>query len=264
MAHVLRYCHREKIPTFVLGKGSNVLFDDRGFNGCVILNRVEFIEPGQENLFRAGAGVGFNTLGILTARLGFTGLEFASGIPGTVGGAVFMNAGAHGCETGDVVDSVEIVTAEGTSRTLTRDNGELAWSYRTSPFQQMEGLAAIVAATFKLDKSGDARKRQLTFMDSRRQTQPITAKTAGCVFRNPGGGQPSAGALLDQLGLKGLSIGGAQVSEKHANFLVNTGSATCEDIRVLIDEVKKRVKEKTEVELHEEIRYVPHGYSSQQ
>lgn len=161
----LRYCHCKKIPTFILGKGSNVLFDDHGFNGCVILNRVDFIEHDEDGTFRVGAGVGYNTLGILTARLGFTGLEFASGIPGTVGGAVFMNAGAHGCETGDVVESVEIVTVAGTSRTLSRSQGELAWAYRTSPFQQMEGLAAIVATTFKLERSSDARKRQLKFMD---------------------------------------------------------------------------------------------------
>jgi UDP-N-acetylmuramate dehydrogenase len=142
-----------------------VLFDDRGFNGCVILNRVDFIEPGDDGTFRVGAGVAFNSLGILTARLGFTGLEFASGIPGTVGGAVFMNAGAHGCETGDVVESVEIVSELGVSRTLTSSQGDLDWAYRTSPFQSMPGLAAIVAATFRLKKSGDARKRLMDYMD---------------------------------------------------------------------------------------------------
>jgi UDP-N-acetylmuramate dehydrogenase len=160
-------------------------------------------------------------------------------------------------ETADVLQSVEIVTSSGDWCTLSKEREELAYSYRTSPFQKMKHVAAIVAATFHLTPCPNARQRQKLFLDRRRRTQPVTERSAGCVFRNPGTGCESAGALIDAAGLKGMSIGAARVSEKHANFLVNDGAARSQDMQALIALVKKQVYEKLGVQLQEEVQYVP-------
>ncbi|CAK9192480.1 unnamed protein product [Sphagnum troendelagicum] len=257
LASALRYCQNHNIPWFVVGKGSNCLFDDRGFDGCIILNRINFVEVLDSGIYRVGSGHAFNIFGMLCSCDGFSGLEFASGIPGTVGGAIFMNAGADGQETADVLQSVEIVTSSGDWCTLSKEREELAYSYRTSPFQKMKHVAAIVAATFQLTPCPNARQRQKLFLDRRRRTQPVAERSAGCVFRNPGTGCESAGALIDAAGLKGMSIGAARVSEKHANFLVNDGAARSQDMQALIALVKKQVYEKLGVQLQEEVQYVP-------
>jgi UDP-N-acetylmuramate dehydrogenase len=165
VVHCDRYCQNHNVPWFVVGKGSNCLFDDRGFDGCIILNRINFVEVLDSGVYRVGSGHAFNILGMLCSRDGFSGLEFASGIPGTVGGAIFMNAGADGQETADVLQSVEIVTSSGDWCTLSKEREELAYSYRTSPFQKMKHVAAIVAATFQLTPCPNARQRQKLFLD---------------------------------------------------------------------------------------------------
>jgi UDP-N-acetylmuramate dehydrogenase len=203
-------------------------------------------------LFYVGAGYSFSLLGSQTARQGWSGLEFASGIPGSVGGAVYMNAGANGQQTCDTLVSVDYITEEGHYLILPR--AELQFAYRTSPFQTQKG--AIAGATFQLESSSTARNKQLEIIRYRQDTQPYNAKSAGCVFRNPS--CASAGALIQQCGLKGVSIGGAQISEKHANFLINHQNATAQDILDLIHLVQKEVYHKMEISLDIEICYIPY------
>ncbi|KAG0603838.1 hypothetical protein M758_10G124300 [Ceratodon purpureus] len=262
MATVLRYCTSHDLRWFVVGKGSNCLFDDRGFDGCIILNRIDFLENLGMGRYRVGSGYAFNMLGVQCSREGYSGLEFAGGIPGTVGGAVYMNAGADGQETGDVVQNVEIVTTSGVSCSLSRDAGELKFEYRTSPFQKMRDSAVIVAATFELQPSPDSRQRQRMYLERRKRTQPVSERSAGCVFRNPGAGCQSAGALIEQAGLKGAAIGGARISEKHANFLINGGGSKSHDMQALIALVKEQVHKKFGLWLEDEVLYIPYSHDN--
>lgn len=251
MVAVIGHCIEENIPYLVIGKGSNVLFDDRGFDGLIILNKIDFFEDNQQGQFHVGAGYSFSRLGAQTARNKWSGLEFASGIPGSVGGAVFMNAGANGTETCEVLESVDYIDKKGVFQCL--DKNAIEFSYRYSSFQEWGG--AIVGATFKLSSLDSARKKQIDIIEYRTKTQPYGDKSAGCIFRNPEGGH--AGQLIEKAGLKGLSVGGAQVSGLHANFIVNSKGATANDVTRLIRAIKEQVKEKMEVDLHDEVRVIP-------
>lgn len=252
MQETLRLCHHHHLPYFILGKGSNTLFDDRGFAGVVIANRIQFLSKIDEETWHVGAGYSFSLLGSQTSREGLAGLEFASGIPASVGGAVFMNAGANGSETAHPLFSVDFITDEGELITFNKD--ELNFSYRFSTFHEMKG--AIVGATFKLSKSPEARQKQLDIIHYRKNTQPYGSKSAGCIFRNPSCGH--AGALIEQSNLKGKKIGGAEVSTLHANFLINADGATSSDLLNLISYVKLKVKEETGFDLEHEVRYIPY------
>ncbi len=246
---LLHHCQDEQLPFLVIGKGSNCLFDDRGFDGLVILNKIAFCNWNFP-IVHVGAGYSFSLLGTQTARKGFAGLEFASGIPGSVGGAVYMNAGANGAETCDTLMEVEFINQQGQLETLTRD--QIDFSYRFSSFQTRKG--AIASAKFRLQMCEEARKKQLGIIDYRTKTQPYSDKSAGCVFRNP---KPhSAGALIEQCGLKGKHIGGAEVSILHGNFIVNKGGASARDIFELAELVKTTVKEKMGIDLELEIRCI--------
>lgn len=265
-AHLLcaaRLARARSIPLLVLGRGSNCLFSDRGFDGLVVLNRfagdIDGVEAVGLGRVRVWSGYPFNRLGVRTAAEGWGGLEFAGGIPGTVGGAAFMNAGANGQETGEAVESVEVVSREGEVRILGRD--DVRFGYRWSSLQDMQDLAAIIAVTFRLRPVPAARDRQREFLDRRRKTQPTGERSAGSVFRNPAGLGVTAGELIDIAGLKGLKIGGAKVSDLHANFIVNTGGATAKDVLALISTIKERVDQMFGIELIEEIRYVPYSTS---
>ncbi len=250
MQEALIYCRQASMPFFILGKGSNSLFDDRGFNGLVISNRIQFCHDLDPKV-HVGAGYSFSLLGVQTARRGLGGLEFASGIPASVGGAVYMNAGANGGQTFDCLETVEYVHTDGTLKTYAKN--EIAFSYRFSQFQKLEG--AIVSAQFHLQPSKEARQKQLGIVDYRSKTQPYKDKSAGCVFRNPQVG--SAGALIESCGLKGIMQGDAQVSSVHANFIVNLGKATAKDVLDLIQKVQETVKEKENIDLEMEVRIVP-------
>lgn len=252
LQQALTMCKEEKLNFLILGKGSNCLFDDRGFNGAVIFNKIDFLETLEPGVFHVGAGFNFSRLGSLTARQGWSGLEFASGIPGTVGGAVYMNAGANGTETCKSLIAVDYVTDSGEIQHLQKE--DLSFSYRTSSFQKING--AIAAATFKLTPSSEARTKQLDIITYRKNTQPYGDKSAGCMFRNPTGNH--AGALIEQCGLKGYTLGGARVSELHANFIINSGKGTAQDILELIRLIKKQVREKTGYDLETEVKYIPY------
>ena len=250
MEDIRKFLSREHLPFWVVGKGSNSLFDDCGFDGMVILNNIGFIEFEEGNL-HVGAGYSFSLLGTQMSRKGWGGLEFATGIPGTVGGAIYMNAGASGAETKDVLTQVGIVNEYGEFETTT----DLEFSYRSSSFQKRDDI--IVSAHFKLSKKKSARQEQAEMIEYRMKTQPYGEKSAGCVFRNPHGS--SAGALIERCGLKGKRIGDAQVSTLHANFIINRGKATGRDILELAGLIKEEVKRQTGKELEMEIRPIPYS-----
>jgi UDP-N-acetylmuramate dehydrogenase len=252
LEEALAFARREELPHWILGCGSNTLFDDRGYAGLVVLNQIDQLEQ-REQWVRVGAGYRFNRLAVVTAAAGWAGLEFGAAIPGSVGGAVYMNAGASGQETGQVLREVTCIDSAG-NRVVHRCEG-MPFGYRQSPFQK--GLGAIVEALFELTSDPSARERQQQMLSHRRLTQPLADKSAGCAFRNPAG--HSAGALIDQCGLKGTLLGDAQVSPIHANFIVNRGGATCEQIRTLIAQVKEAVFKQHQVELEEELRYLPYN-----
>lgn len=250
MKKALQFAKEEDIPFFVVGKGSNCLFDDRGFNGLVILNKISYLENPLPGFFKAGSGYSFSLLGVKTARAGWSGLEFASGIPATVGGAVFMNAGANGKETANTIVSVEYLNQSNEMISFSKEN--LTFSYRTSPFQKMHGV--ILSASFQLTQAADARNKQLDIIHYRQITQPYKKMSAGCIFKNPV--SSSAGAIIDQCGLKGLMVGGAKVSELHANFIVNEANATCKDVKALIEVIREKVQLSMGITLESEVRYV--------
>ena len=251
MQSALSVIHKMGERFLVIGKGSNLLFDDRGFNGIVIHNRITHLEW-NENEVTVGAGYSFALLGSKTARKGYGGLTFASGIPGSVGGAVYMNAGAEGKETKDPLHSVQFVTKEGELIRFTKE--ELLFSYRSSPFQQKEG--AIVEASFLLQEDKGALVEQKKIMEKRVKSQPLKEKSCGCVFRNPQG--EKAGRLIEGLGWKNRAIGGAVVSPIHANFIVNRGNARGSDVRELITAIQEEVKNRYGYTLEVEVKIIPY------
>lgn len=254
MQAVLRYAYLEKIPFFVLGKGSNCLFDDKGFDGLVIQNKISYLKI-EGNQVDVGAGYSFSLLGLKTAKEHLSGLEFASGIPATVGGCVFMNAGANGSTTADSLSDVFFVDERGDLCSFAKK--DLVFGYRFSSFQEKKG--AIVSAKFILTPSLEARDKQFSIIEYRKKTQPYHDPSAGCVFKNPEG--TSAGALIEKSGLKGLSVGGAEVSLIHANFIVNRGGASTQDVLTLAKEVERLVKDSTGIKLEMEIRCIPYQIS---
>ena len=257
LRRTLQLCRENGVRVYLLGNGSNTLFDDAGFDGAVIDMRGL---SGMENsgldtdVVRITAGAG-QTLGRLCSKaqtLGLTGLEFACGIPGTVGGAVYMNAGAYGGEMKDVLQSVRYLTQDGDI--VEAETAALDLSYRHSIFEENGGC--ILSAMFQL-KRGDPdaiKARMNELMAKRVEKQPLDKPSAGSTFKRPAGA--FAAALIDQCGLRGFRHGGAAVSEKHCGFVVNLGGATCADVLALCDEVRAIVKEKTGFDLEKEIRVV--------
>jgi UDP-N-acetylmuramate dehydrogenase len=256
MQAILAYAFDKRIRYHILGKGSNTLFDDKGFCGLVIQNKIEFFEQ-KQNVFFVGAGFSFALLGVRTAKQGWSGLEFASGIPASVGGAVFMNAGAGQREVKDALFSVHFVDERGKKHIFQRS--EISFAYRYSSFQKMKG--AIVGATFRLEKNPKAKEQQKKLLEYRLATQPYKDKSVGCVFQNPTQ-DCSAGQLIEQCGLKGFQVGGAKVSPVHANFIINDDGAKAEDILKLIAHVKSVIKQQYGVDLSEEFRCIPYQEST--
>jgi UDP-N-acetylmuramate dehydrogenase len=253
MQALIGHCLSSQLRYIVIGKGSNSLFADEGFDGLVVLNKIAFCHF-EDALVHAGAGYSFSLLGTQTARKGFSGLEFASGIPGSVGGAIYMNAGANGMETKDSLVKVSFLDENNELKVLSKD--KIDFKYRFSSFQQK--AVAILSGKFSLSPLEEAREKQLKIVDYRKQTQPLSAASAGCAFRNPIG--VSAGALIQQCGLKGLSVGGAEVSTLHGNFLINKRNATAKDVLALAAEVQAAVEQKTGIALEMEIRYIPYRF----
>ena len=252
-AKLVRFCEKEEIPVFVLGKGSNLLVSDRGIKGAVIYTGKQCgISLTDENTVRAQSGASLAQLCTFALENSLSGLEFAYGIPGTVGGAVFMNAGAYGGEMKDVLLNSEYVSTDGTSGEL--DNEAMELSYRHSAYENSN--LVITAASVRLAPA-DRNEIKSTMNDilaRRKEKQPLEYPCAGSTFKRPEGN--FAGALIEQCGLKGVSVGGAQVSEKHAGFIINRGGATAADILSLIKHVQAPVKAQTGVSLETEIRLI--------
>ncbi len=252
---VLPYLHKQNIPFIVIGKGSNCLFDDQGFDGFVVYNNIQGKEFLSETLVKVYSGTSFAALGKTLVSSGYSGLEFAVGIPGSVGGAIFMNAGIGKQDVSSVLVEVEVITPEG--EILSYPKEELDLGYRTSKFHTSQEF--ILSATFALTKDPLAMYRMKELLNHRLTTQPYQHPSLGCIFRNPPGS--SAGALIDRAGLKGLSIGGAQISEKHGNFIINTGKATSGEVKELIQVIRGKMLS-LGVELKEEIRSIPYKKTS--
>lgn len=251
-AVLLRLLREADAPVELMGKGTNLLVADEGLDAVVVrlgeaISGAELL-PGDR--VRAGAGISLAKLAVFAAEAGLSGLEFAHGIPGSLGGAVFMNAGAYGGEMKDVLESAELALPDGTLREVPAE--ELELSYRHSA---LEGSGALVtAATVKLTPAEPEaiRARMRELMEKRRASQPLDMPSAGSTFKRPVGGY--AAALIDQAGLKGFAIGGAQVSEKHAGFVINRGGATFDDVLRLMEHIQKTVLEKSGVRLEPEVR----------
>ncbi|RAL26060.1 UDP-N-acetylmuramate dehydrogenase [Thermoflavimicrobium daqui] len=254
LEEAMKIMYKHQIPWRAIGRGSNLLVRDGGIRGVVIK-----LDDGFDYLKIDGtkvtAGGGYSTilLATKTAKQGLTGLEFAGGIPGNVGGAVYMNAGAHGSEISRVLVSAEVLLDSGEWVTLS--NKELKFKYRTSILQnKLRGI--VTEATFQL-KEGDEKEivaALANFKDRRRQTQPLQFPCAGSVFRNPPGDY--AGRLIQDAGLKGFRIGDAEVSTLHGNFIINRGQATASDVLSLIQHIMKTIEEKYEVKLVPEVQVI--------
>lgn len=242
------------LPYYILGKGSNVLFPDEGYSGVVIEigAGMEKVERIGDTGIRAQAGLSLSSLAAFAAREGLAGLEFAGGIPGTLGGAVTMNAGAYGGEIKDVIVSAKVMDEDGSVKVLSRD--ELELGYRTSIVQKNQLI--VLEAEFSL-KPGETEAIQNTMKElnaKRREKQPLEYPSAGSTFKRPEG--YFAGKLIEDAGLRGYRVGDAQVSEKHCGFVVNRGKATCAEVLQLIEEVQKKVKEQFGVQLEPEVRII--------
>ena len=243
LSTILKECKESDVDYLIIGNGSNLLASDDGYRGVIIRLDGEFrkIALVDEDTIYCGAGASLAALCKFAQSSGLSGLEFAWGIPGTVGGAVFMNAGAYGGEMKDVVYSVNHITPDGeTGRTEKED---LAFGYRTSVYRSNKAIITGVTLKLKKDNPDDIRARMDDYLGRRSSKQPLEFPSAGSVFKRPEGA--FAGALIEQCGLKGHSHGGAQVSEKHAGFIINRNNATAHDVKSLIREVQTKVFDET-------------------
>lgn len=251
---VLKYCKRNNIKHIVIGKGSNLLFSDKTYNGIVIsLN--SFINKYHINgcIINADAGVSMINLAYEAAKVGLSGFEFMGGIPGTIGGGVYMNAGAYKYDIASVVKEITVLNENVEIVTLSQE--EMQFSYRHSILQEKKHWI-VLSATFELS-AGDPKKIK-EILDERKErrmsSQPWNLPSAGSVFRNPT--PKCAWHYIDAVGLRGYGIGGAQISPKHSNFIVNNGYASAKDIYELIKHVKEKVKNKFDIELQQEVCFI--------
>jgi UDP-N-acetylmuramate dehydrogenase len=255
LVQLVSYLKKENIPYLVVGNGSNILVKDKGLKGAVIILKgklAEFEEsPRKKGMLTAGGGLSIMELLRYCIREGLSGLEFMAGIPGTVGGAVVMNAGAYGHEICECIEDVRIVTGQGKKVML--DRNLIDFSYRGS---SIPSDSVVYGVTLKLKRESGKKinKRIMDYLEKRRETQPVELPSCGSVFRNPSGDY--AGRLIEQAGLKGEKIGGAMISPKHANYIVNTGGARASDILALMELAQKSVNEKFGIKLVPEVRVV--------
>ncbi len=253
LRQVLAAAKEYNIPIFVMGNGSNLLVGDKGIRGAVVslYKKMNNVVVDGEKL-HAGCGALMSTVASTALSAELEGFEFASGIPGTIGGGVYMNAGAYGFEMKDIVESVEYMDSEGNISKIS--GNDCKFGYRKSIFVENEYI--VLGCTFALKKGNkeQIRERINDFTKRRVSKQPVEKPSAGSVFKRPEG--YFAGALIEDAGLKGFSIGGAQVSEKHAGFIISKGNATAKDVLDLVEHIQKIVYEKNGVSLETEIKFV--------
>ena len=250
---VVEICKEEKLPYFILGNGSNLLVSDKGYRGAVIQlwKNVSDIQV-EGCLIQAKAGASLAKIAAQALEAGLTGMEFAAGIPGTLGGAVVMNAGAYGGEMKDVLKEVLVMDAQG--KIFRLQNEELKLGYRTSIVKEKDYIVLAAVLELKKGDKTEIRKCMEELRERRSEKQPLDMPSAGSTFKRPEG--YFAGKLIMDAGLRGFSVGGAQISEKHCGFVVNKGGATAQDVLDLIKEVQKRVREKFGVELETEVKFL--------
>jgi len=244
-------------PFFILGQGSNVLVSDQGFKGLIIKIKNQKLKIKKQNqkfkILEVESGTSLPKLVNFAAQNGLAGLEWAVGIPGTVGGAIYGNAGAFGKSMADLIKEVEVLDEK--FKIKKYKNYDCKFSYRESIFKRKANLI-ILSAKIKLKKEKKAKikKKMKEYLAFRKKTQPLSFPSAGSIFKNPPG--KSAAVLIEKAGLKGKKIGQAQISKKHANFIINLGGAQAWQVKKLIDLVKSKVKQKFGIDLKEEIRYL--------
>jgi len=254
MVDLLERLNRSALPYFVLGGGSNLLVRDGGIAGVVIhlkhLNRIETAGPAG---LTAQAGAPYPKLSLFAAERGLSGLEFAVGIPGTVGGAVAMNAGIPGEETAAVLEEIILADEAGGVRRVPK--GEIAFGYRSAALPK----GVVVSASFSLSPAPAAEidEKMKRLLQRRREMQPLSYPNVGSVFKNPEG--DFAGRLIEAAGLRGRRSGGAQISEKHGNFIINRGEATAESVLALIEEIRQKVRAEFGILLEPEVKVVGRG-----
>lgn len=253
LQHLLSLLKKEKIKYKVIGFGSNLIFNDGLYNGILIrLDNLDGLTI-RDRVVTVGAGYSLMKLSLKTARLGLSGLEFASGIPGSIGGAIFMNAGAYNSDMGYVVRSIRVLTPELEAKTMY--NYDLDFHYRSSFLQKNPGYICLEAKIILKHGNIDEITELISNRRKRRlETQPLEYPSAGSVFRNPEG--MSAWSLIEEVGYKGKHIGDAYVSEKHANFIINKGHATGEDVKQLITDIREKVKKEKGITLKIEQEFV--------
>ena len=240
------------ITPAIMGAGTNILAPDEGIRGLVICLKdcMDGMEQLDDTRIRVAAGVTMTRAAVYAANLGLSGMEFAHGIPGTVGGGVYMNAGAYGGEICQICESAEVMDMEGNISTVACDG--MKFSYRHSILEEHAGI--VLSAVFKLEPKPQEqiREKMAELMTKRKTSQPLDLPSAGSAFKRPVGGY--AAALIDQAGLKGFCVGGAGVSTKHAGFVVNNGGATAADVREVLRQVADKVYENSGIRLEPEVR----------
>lgn len=250
---VQKYLSQVGVPFFVLGNGSNLLVSDAGFRGVILqigskMNRVTV----EGNVIVAQAGASMAQIARTAMEHELTGMEFASGIPGTIGGGVVMNAGAYGGELSQIVTQVNVVNSEGGIMEL--DNETMEFGYRTSTIRNNPFTVTEVILRLEKGDRRQIRERMEELAAKRRDKQPLEYPSAGSTFKRPA--EHYAGQLIMEAGLRGFQCGGAKVSDKHCGFVINTGNATAEDVRKLIREVQARVKDQFNVDLETEVLFL--------
>lgn len=258
VSEALGFAKEKGLPFYVLGRGSNMLFDDEGYPGVIVeigrgMEQMS-VEKELDETVRvvAQAGITMSSMAMQLAEAGLTGFEFAGGIPGTLGGGITMNAGAYGGEIRDCIQDATVMTESGGILVLTRDQLELG--YRTSVIQHERYLVLEGSFLFKKGEKEEILSRMRELNQRRRDKQPLEYPSAGSTFKRPEG--YFAGKLIEDAGLRGYRVGDAQVSEKHCGFVVNRGNATAAEVRQLIRDVQEQVQEKFQVRLEPEVRII--------
>lgn len=253
--NAIDFCNQAELPFFILGKGSNLLVSDKGYRGVIIYtcsDSMQKIEQIDETTIKSQAGAGLSALCRFALECGLSGLEFAYGIPGSVGGAAYMNAGAYDGEMKDVIFRCDHITSAGELSYF--ENEALGFSYRKSVYSNSNHCITNVYVQLKKADKEEIQNKMSELIGRRKNKQPLEYPSGGSVFKRPVGAYASA--LIEKCGLKGVSVGGAQVSEKHSGFIINTGDATCQDVLQLIALVKKTVAGQTGYVLECEIKHI--------
>ncbi len=253
LTKAIQMAKKSNLPFFILGGGSNILVSDKGYNGLVIKIKNQKSKI-KNNRILAEAGLALNRLVELSLKNNLTGMEWAVGIPGTIGGAIYGNAGAFKKSMKDLIKEVEVFDTKDEKIKIFK-NKDCKFGYRDSIFKKKKNLIILSASLqLKKGKKMKIKEKIKRYLNYRKETQPLNFPSAGSIFKNPKNFY--AGFLIEKCGLKGKRIGNAKISEKHANFIVNLGNGKAKDVKKLIKLIKKKVKNKFKIELEEEIQYL--------